>query len=233
MTKYSKFYYNKRYIMPLMIGIIVGFAFSLLCSPFYDCDDRFSFGLFDDYYNADSFGNLSILYRFRRNRHARTREEQEKFDLLEQQHQKQIDEFEPRINLKGKPKKPEKPVQKLIRPRYAQVELNIRDKLFIGIISTSRVLSNLAAFLNQSISKHSNKLTFFVNNAEMNEKLLLETTPPGVNLVNFNDDRDNLLPFHSLKYAIDNYIDDYDWFFFVTDNTFVRAYEVSFFYVAY
>lgn len=36
---------------------------------------------------------------------ARSRQEQEEFDLLEQQHQKQIDEYEPRINLKGKPKK--------------------------------------------------------------------------------------------------------------------------------
>ncbi len=116
----------------------------------------------------------------------------------------------------------------MFRPRYASVELNIRDKLFIGVISTSRVLSPLASFHNQSMGKLANKLTFFVNNAEMNEKLLLETTPPGVNLVNFNDDRDNLLPFHSLKYAIDNYINDYDWFFFVTDDTFVRAQKVSF-----
>jgi hypothetical protein len=60
----------------------------------------------------------------------------------------------------------------------------------------------------------------------MNEKLLLETTPPGLNVVNFNDDRDNLLPFHSLKYVFDNYIQDYDWFFFITDNSFVRIAKV-------
>ena len=133
---------------------------------------------------------------------------------------------EPRINLKGKPKKPQKLVQKLIRPRYASVELKMRKKMFVGIVSTSRQLTDLASFMNKTISQFAKKVTFFVNNAEMNEKLLYETTPPGLNVVNFNDDRDNLLPFHSLKYVIDNYIDEYDWFFFVSDNTFIRASKV-------
>ena len=100
--------------------------------------------------------------------------------------------------------------------------------MFVGIISTSRVLSNITPFLNQTISPYANKVTFFVNNAEMNEKTLLESTPPGVSVVNFNDDRDNLLPFHSFKYVIDNYLQTYNWFFFVTDNTFVRASKVVF-----
>ena len=88
------------------------------------------------------------------------------------------------------------------------------------------MLSPLASYLNQSLSACSNKATFFINNADMSEKLLLESTPPGVKVVNFNDDRDHLLAFHSLKYVIDNYIETYDWFFFVTDETFIRANKV-------
>lgn len=219
MVKYSKFYYNTRYIFPLLIGMIVGFAFSLLCTPFYDCDNRISFDLFG---RDKNFSKLNLM----KLKHLRSHEEQQRLDIIEQEHQKQIDEFEPRINLKGKPKKPQKSLQKLIRPRYASVELKIKYKLFVGIISTTRQLTGFASFMNKTISQYAQKVTFFVNNAEMNEKILLETTPPGVNVVNFNDDRDNLLPFHSLKYVIDNYIDQYDWFFFVTDNTYISGSKV-------
>jgi hypothetical protein len=199
---YFKLLFNTRSLLPLMIGIIVGFAFSLLCTPLFDCQN--TFGRHQLLSSGQSFESL---------------------DLIEQQ--KQADEFEPRINLQGKPKKPQKAVQKLIRPRYASTELNIKYKLFVGIISTSKILTSLAAFYNQTITPYANKLTFFVNNADMNEKLLLETTPPGLNVVNFNDDRENLLPFHSLKYVFDNYIQDYDWFYFITDNSFVRIAKVS------
>ena len=224
MAKFNKFYYNTRYVFPLLIGMIVGFAFSLLCTPFYDCNNNISFGLFGKNRNVSKVS----LMRYRHNAQARSPEEQQRLDIIEQEHQKKIDEFEPRINLKGKPKKPQKPFQKLIRPRYASVELKMRKKLFVGIISTSRQLTSLATFMNKTISRSAKKIEFFVNNADINEKTLHETTPPGVNVVNFNDDRDNLLPFHSIKYVIDNYIDNYDWFFFVSDKTYVRASKVIF-----
>lgn len=89
------------------------------------------------------------------------------------------------------------------------------------------MLSPLATYLNQSFAKSASKATFFVNNAAMSEKLLLESTPPGVKVVNFNDDRDHLLAFHSIKYVIDNFIDAFDWFFFVTDDTYVRSNKVT------
>jgi hypothetical protein len=216
MAKSNGFYYNTRYILPIMIGIIVGFAFSLFCTPFYYCDNALpSFGFF--HVNSSSSGSVQLSVR----------EQQEQFRLNIIEQQKQIDEFEPRINLQGKPRKPQKGVQKLVRPRYASVELNIRQKLFVAILATGRTLTSFATFLNESLSGISNRATFFVNNADMSEKLLLETTPPGVNVVNFNDDRDHLLPFHTLKYVIDNYANTYDWFFFVTDKTYIRPRKVS------
>lgn len=211
MARYNHFYYNTRYVLPVMIGIIVGFALSLLFAPLFDCDNNLN--IFDSRFG---FNKIKRLAQF---------DDSQSMDELLQQ-QKIADDFEPRINLQGKPKHPSKTPGKVFRPRYASTELNIRYKLFIGILSTSRMLSNFSIFLNQTLSTVSKKVTFFVNNAEMNEKLLLETTPPGVNVVNFNDDRDFLLPFHSLKYVIDNYIEEFDWFFFVTDTTFVRPQKV-------
>ena len=216
MGKPTKFYFNTRYLLPIMIGMIVGFAFSLLCTPLYECDNPLSL---DPSESKLGFSHLKF--------YVKSPEERHKLDLLEQEHQKHIDEFEPRINLQGKPKKPSKQTEKIVRPRYASVELDIRNKLFIGIISTSRSLTSYASFYNHTLNKYTKKLTFFINNAEMNEKLLLEITPPGINVVNFNDDRDHLLAFHSIKYVINNYVNMFDWFFFVTDNTYVRPVQAS------
>ena len=118
MAKYAKYYYNTRYIMSLMIGVIVGFALSLLCTPLYDCDNKITFEIFDS--------NQSKHIHLRRNVHIKSKQEQYQIEILEKQQQKQIDEYEPRINLQGKPKQPQKPVQKFNRPRYVSSELNIR-----------------------------------------------------------------------------------------------------------
>lgn len=97
----------------------------------------------------------------------------------------------------------------------------------MGVIASERKLSNLVPLLNVSLVPYTDKLTFFVNNPYMNENALLETTPSGINVVNFNDEHDNLLPFHALKYIQDNYMTQYDWFFLVSDSTFVRAAKLN------
>lgn len=84
----NRFYYNTRYVLPTMIGIIVGFGLSLLCTPIFYCDtSSFSLRFFD------SASNLSML------RMGKMDREQMRLYLLEQQ--RQIDDFEPRINLEG------------------------------------------------------------------------------------------------------------------------------------
>jgi hypothetical protein len=215
-----------------MIGIITGFALSLLCSPFYDCADN----------SIASFGSGFFIYSTANNNHRLRHQRQQPQPV----NSNQIDEYEPRINLQGKPKSPQKPVQKLVRPRYLSTELHIRHKLFVAILAVNtkhKLNDNLASFLNDSITSlyrkqiteqeqisqqtKNSKIIFFINNPNMSEKLLHDSTPPGLGVVNFNDDRDHLLPFHSLKYVVDNYAKNFDWFFFASDETFIRASKVS------
>lgn len=214
--------------MPLMIGIIVGFALSLFCTPFYDCADN----------SVASFGSGFFIYSTSNNNH--------RLRQLASLNSDKIDEYEPRIKLQGKPKTPQKPVQKLVRPRYISTELHIRHKLFVAILAVNtkhKLNSDLASFLNYTIASlhhkqlaeqeqisqqtKNSRITFFVNNPNMSEKMLHDSTPPGLSVVNFNDDRDHLLPFHSLKYVADSYAKNYDWFFFATDETFIRSSKVN------
>lgn len=87
MAKSARFYYNTRYVLPTMIGIIVGFGLSMLCTPFFYCDSvSFNLRFFES-------SNVDVRQM------GKLQKEQYRALLLEQQ--RQIDDFEPRINLEG------------------------------------------------------------------------------------------------------------------------------------
>ena len=195
---YAVMYYSTKYTLPLMTGLIVGFAFSLLFMPFFDCDSNNSLKVQND-------------------------------DRIQGLNNQELDDFEPRINLQGKPKKPQKATNKLIRPRYAATELGIREKLFIGVlVNNQNKFTSLSTLLNQTLSPYANKLIFFVNNLNNDDKQSNNImVPQGLSVINFNDNHEILKPFNTIKYILDNHINNYDWFVLVGDTTFVRGEKVS------
>jgi hypothetical protein len=203
---YVIIYYSTKYTLPLMTGLIVGFAFSLLFMPFFDCDSK-----------AQSIVSSSDSSRIQNN------VKRSDNNLKNQE----LDDFEPRINLQGKPKKPQKAVNKIVRPRYVATELGIREKLFVGVlVSNQNKLTSLASLMNQTLSAHTNKLIFFVNNLNNDDKQA-NNIPQGLPVINFNDNHEILKPFNTFKYILDNHINNYDWFVLVSDTTFVRGEKVS------
>lgn len=129
-----------------------------------------------------------------------------------------LDDFEPQVNLINKPMAAKKPAKNIIRPRYYSSELGIREKLFVGVMTTQENINTLATAFNQTTAHLVNKIKYFVNaadNVRNNFKLK--------NIVGFTDTRDHLKPFHILKYIADNYLDDYDFFLLTTDTTYVNA----------
>lgn len=202
--KITRLYFKSRHLMPVILGLIVGITFNLFCISLYDCNNI-----------TEPYSNLTAKQV------AVIRSKLKDFRDEEKHLSEPVDDYEPRINLQDKPKKPSKPSQKLIRPRYLATELKIRKSLFIGILSTNRQLSSFTSYYNETLSQIG-RLTFFINDPNMNEDDLLKKTPPGVSVVNFNDGQDHFLPLHALKYVQDNFLTKYDWFFFVTDRTFVR-----------
>ncbi|XP_065092448.1 chondroitin sulfate synthase 2 [Ochlerotatus camptorhynchus] len=126
-------------------------------------------------------------------------------------------EFEPQLNLEQKPMIAKKQVKNIVRPRYYYTELGIREKLFVGVMTTQENIDSLATAINKTSAHLVNKIKFFINadNVKTNFKLK--------NIVGFTDTRENLRPFHVLKYIADNYLDDYDYFLLVTDTGYINA----------
>lgn len=131
------------------------------------------------------------------------------------------DDYEPHINLAGKPQRAKKVPQNLVRPRYYSSELGIKDKLFIGILTSEKTVSTLAVALNKTTSHLVNKLMFFMDAAGAEKANVINLKLPGI--VGFVDARDVLKPFHMLKYLTDNFLEEYDFFFLSRDSSYVNA----------
>lgn len=132
-----------------------------------------------------------------------------------------MDDFEPRLNLINKPMAAKKAIKNIIRPRYYSSELGIREKLFVGVMTTQKNINKLATAFNRTTAHLVDKIKYFINaadNVRTNFKLK--------NIVGFTDARDHLKPFHIFKYIADNYLDDYDFFLLTTDTTYVNVHRL-------
>ena len=129
-----------------------------------------------------------------------------------------IDEYEPKINIEAKPQKAKKVPKVFVRPRYYSTELGIREKIFIGVLTSPEYLHSRAIALNKTVTHLVDKVRYFIS--------IPEGTKPNVSLpgiVGFTDTRSILQPFHALKYITDNYLEDYDYYFIIKDTSYVNA----------
>ncbi|CAG4952013.1 unnamed protein product [Parnassius apollo] len=107
------------------------------------------------------------------------------------------------------------------RPRYYSTELGMRAGLLAGALTSEEALGGRAAALNRTAARLLPALRFFITASA------LRSAPAGANVVGFTDTREMLKPFHALKYLADNYLEEYDFFFLVTDTTFVNAQRLT------
>lgn len=127
-------------------------------------------------------------------------------------------DYEPRINLAGKPHSAKKEPRTFVRPRYYSTELGIREKIFVAVLSSIKQIPSLGLAINATLSHHVNRLAFFVE-VSPTDKLDIKTLP----VVGFKDSQQGLLTLHTLKYLSDKLAQGYNYFFIVKDSTFVNG----------
>lgn len=144
------------------------------------------------------------------------------------------DAFEPRLNLVNKPMAAKKVVRNIVRPRYYSSELGIREKLFVGVMTSQENINTLATAFNRTTAHLVNKIKYFINADNVKSNFRLK------NIVGFTDTRENMRPFHVLKYIADNYLNDFDYFMLTTDEVYVdvrrlieKLYHISISYDVY
>lgn len=125
-----------------------------------------------------------------------------------------VEDFEPRIV-------PYKQVQqsspkKVFRAKYISTELGMRERLFVGVLTSKNTLNTLAVAINRTISHHLETVVFFTG--MRNRKV-----PHGMVLVSHGDERLIWNMFQTMKYILDHYINEYDWFYLVQDDVYIEA----------
>ena len=193
-----------RQILPILAGLLIGITVSVVLYPPEEngCPKN-SFHYFTDIIDqnnqpvdlvrTDSIKNL-------------------------QENNEDLSDYEPRINLAGKPHTAKKEPQSFVRPRYFSTELGIKDKIFVAVLSSVNQIATLGVALNKTLADHVNHMAFFVEIAE-NEKLDVKTLP----IVGFKDSQQGLLTLHTLKYLAEKLADTYSFFFLIKDTTYVNG----------
>lgn len=124
------------------------------------------------------------------------------------------EDFEPRIV-------PYKQVQqsapkKVFRAKYISTELGMRERLFVGVLTSKNTINTLGVAVNRTISHHLDTVIFFTG--MRNRKV-----PHGMFVVSHGDERQIWNMFQNIKYILDHYINEYDWFYFVQDDAYTEA----------
>lgn len=135
------------------------------------------------------------------------------------------DLYEPKINLAAKPKSALKAGHGMIRPRFHKAELGVKNKLFLGVLTSPESIATLAVALNKTVGKFVNKIMFFIDAPSAQRLNVSLLRLPGI--VGFTDTRKVLKPFHLIKYVSDNFLDDYDFFFIIRDTSYIQAQKLN------
>ena len=188
----------------MIIGLCLGIALSLICAPFMEesCD-------------LDSGSNLNPG----RSGNVASRKTNSLNDKASNFDYGNAEDFEPKLRLNERAKTPYKTHRKLLRPRYISTELSIREKLFVGVLTSRRTVDTLGVAVNRTLTHYVPKLVFFMDNRG-------PTLPQGMSVVSFSDERPNLKPFHMFKYIKDHYLKAYDWYLILPDNTYTRGEKI-------
>lgn len=188
-----------RPIGPVIVGISLGFTLSLLSVNWVEESCALD-GKSSDELNLAQNGNLKGARKPNSISTSNDGDPEE--------------DFEPRIV-------PYKPVQqsqpkKLFRAKYISTELGMRERLFVGVLTSKSTINTLGVAVNRTISPHLDAVVFFTGTR--NRKV-----PHGMFVVTHGDERPIWNMFQTVKHILEHYINEYDWFYLAQDDTYTEA----------
>ena len=189
-----------RVLLPAFIGLCLGVTMSMMYAPFSE----------DSCETYLSRQDPQQLVHMRGTKSLQSQEE-ESFEPHIRQPPEQSPESGGQLDVVVPGSK-----SKLIRPRYASTELGIREKLFVGVVTSKSTINTLGVAVNKTISGYVTKLVFFMDDKG-------PVLPSGMTIVNFADNHPHLVPVHMLKYVTEHFSDTFDYYMFLTDHTYMRA----------
>lgn len=187
-----------RPLLPAFIGLCLGITMSMMYAPFSE----------DSCETFVSRQDPQSLVHMRGTKSLDSHEE-ENFDPVIRPPPEPVDAGNP----------PDMSKAKLFRPRYASTELGIREKLFVGVVTSKDTINTLGVAFNKTVANYVTKLVFFIDSKG-------PIVPSGMTIVNFADNFPHLIPVHMLRYIADSFLDTFDYYMFVTDHTYLRAEKV-------
>ena len=191
--------------LPMLVGLILGISINLIVTPVLWPGDE----------NCITTDEESMPARdIVANPETEKEDDNFAFDYGNE------DDFKPRIIIPKTPINPPEPVQtKILRPRYASTELGIRDKLFIGVLSSKNSIDTMGVAINKTVTHLVPKLVFFMDSRS-------HPVPQGMSVISLSDDNYHLRPFHMLKYISAHYAQAYDYYMFIPDTTYIKAEQI-------
>ncbi|KAG5283296.1 hypothetical protein AALO_G00040520 [Alosa alosa] len=189
-------------IGPIVVGISLGFTLSLLSVSWVDdiCDPSWKGHYIEEISSKEDL-------KATRKSNSFLLEDDDDEDI-----QPRIITYKP-IQQQGEAKRP-------FRSKYASTELGIRDNLFVGVLTSKNTINTLGVSVNHTISHHLGSVVFFTG---MNS----HKTPHGMQVVTHGDERPVWNMYQTIKYILEHYIDEYNWFYLAQDDTYTQADRVK------
>ncbi|XP_028846662.1 chondroitin sulfate synthase 2 isoform X2 [Denticeps clupeoides] len=90
----------------------------------------------------------------------------------------------------------------------------MRERLFVGVLTSKETINTMGVAVNRTIHHHLENVVFFTG-------LRSPKTSHGMSVVAHGDELLNL--YNAVKYILEHYISEYDWFYLAHDNTYTQA----------
>nr|XP_033800755.1 chondroitin sulfate synthase 2 isoform X2 [Geotrypetes seraphini] len=96
----------------------------------------------------------------------------------------------------------------------------MRERLFAAVLTSKTTLNTLAVAVNRTLGHRLEKLVYFTG-------MRSRKVPHGMTVITHGDDRPIWNMYQTVKYLLDHYVNEFDWFYLVQDDTYTDAHRIQ------